>query len=83
MGTKEETLAAIYLCVEKARGKGHGLPPALRAMEETVLSSLSLSARSDLPEVAERILTAWTDEHYLPAELAELLQRRLQETSLT
>ncbi len=72
VGTKEETLAAIYLCVEKARGEGRGLPPALRAMEETVLSS-----RSDLPALAESILTGWTDQHYLPAELAAALRQKV------
>ena len=83
VGTREETLAAIYLCVEKAREQETDLPPALRAMEETVLSSLSLSARSGLPDSVESILAAWTDEHHLPPDLAEALHRRLQETSLT
>ena len=77
VGTKEETLAAIYLCVEKARGEGTTLPPALRTVEKTVLSSLSLSAGSDLPALAERILTAWTDEHHLPPDLAEALRQKV------
>ena len=77
VGTKEETLAAIYLCVEKARGEGSILPPALRAMEETVLSSLSRSAGSDLPALAENILTAWTDEHHLPPDLAAALRQKV------
>ena len=72
VGTKEETLAAIYLGVEKARREGHGLPPALRTIEKTVLSS-----GSDLPALAESILTAWTDEHYLPVELAAALRQKV------
>ncbi|MBI1956294.1 MAG: hypothetical protein HYS38_07855 [Acidobacteria bacterium] len=70
VGTKEETLAAIYLCAQKYRGQGIELPPALRAIEETVLST-----RSDLPQLAQRVLTAWTDEHHLPPELVEIIRR--------
>ncbi|MBI3894719.1 MAG: hypothetical protein HY313_02190 [Acidobacteria bacterium] len=71
VGTKEETLAAIYLCAQKYREQGIELPPALRALEETVLS-----ARSDLPQLAHRVLTAWTDQHHLPANLSEQLRQR-------
>ena len=65
VGTKEETLAALYLCAEKYREQRIELPPALRAIEGTV------------PQLAQRVLTAWTDQHYLPANLADLLRQRI------
>ena len=68
VGTREETLAAIYLCVEKIKKRGIRLPVALREIEKTVLAK-----RRDLPELAHRIFTAWTDQHHLPRNLAQFL----------
>ena len=76
VGTREETLAAIYLCVEKMKKQGVSLTPALRSIEETILS-----LRPDLPELTHRVLAAWTDQHHLPPELADLLRWRLRENS--
>ncbi|OFW10376.1 MAG: hypothetical protein A3H27_10180 [Acidobacteria bacterium RIFCSPLOWO2_02_FULL_59_13] len=70
VGTKEETLAAIHLCVEKYRKEGLELPPALGGIEESVLSK-----RTDLPEVARRVLGAWNEEHFVPEELIRRLRR--------
>ncbi|MBI4458807.1 MAG: hypothetical protein HY648_01955 [Acidobacteria bacterium] len=70
VGTKEETLAALYLCVQRYREQGIELPPALRTIEETTLSS-----RSGLPRVARSVLNAWTDQHVLPPELATALRQ--------
>ena len=72
VGTRDETLAALYLCVEKYREQGIAVPAALAAIERQVLSS-----RSDLPALARRVLTAWTDRHNLPPELADLLRKQL------
>jgi hypothetical protein len=72
VGTREETLAALYLCVEKYKEQGIAVPAALVAIEAEVLSS-----RSDLPALARRVLTAWTDQHHLPPELADLLRRKV------
>jgi hypothetical protein len=73
VGTREETLAAIHLCVERYRGEQVALPPALQAMQESVLSG-----RGDLPQLAQRILTSWSDQHFLPRQIAERLQRDLR-----
>ena len=72
VGTKEETLAALYLCAQKYREQGIELPPALSGIEETVLFT-----RSDLPELSRSVLTAWSDQHYLPPELAEALRQKV------
>ncbi len=70
VGTREETLAAMHLCVEKYRTQGLTLPPALQTIQQSVLST-----RRDLPQLAQRILASWTDQHHLPAELAQLFRR--------
>jgi hypothetical protein len=70
VGTKEETLAAVHLCVEQYIQQRIPLPPALAAMQQSVLAS-----RSDLPALARSILTAWSDQHHLPGDLAEQLRK--------
>ncbi|HWP84027.1 MAG TPA: hypothetical protein VNN17_02465, partial [Terriglobia bacterium] len=70
VGTREETVAAIHLCVEKYRQQGIPLPPALETVRQTVLA-----ARTDLPALARRILASWSEQHHLPADLAEQLRR--------
>jgi hypothetical protein len=72
VGTREETLAAIHLCVVKYRAEGIELPPPLAAIERTVLASHP--SGPDLPDLAQRILASWSDHHYLPAELARQLR---------
>jgi hypothetical protein len=70
VGTREETLAAIHLCVEKYRAEQTPLPSALQTMQETVLS-----ARTDLPQLAQRILSSWSENHYISKELIRRLRR--------
>lgn len=72
VGTRDETLAALYLCVEQYHDQGVSIPAALRIIEETVLSN-----RSDLDELARRVLTAWTDQHHLPSEIAARLRQQI------
>jgi hypothetical protein len=70
VGTKEETLAAMHLCVEKYKEQSLALPPALATINTTVLA-----ARSGLDVIAQRVLTSWTDQHFVPADAAALLRR--------
>ena len=71
VGTRDETLAAIYLSVEKMKQQGIPLPPALREIEKTILST-----RRDLSDLAHCILTAWSEEHHVPPKLAEVLRQQ-------
>ena len=66
VGTREETLAAVHLCVEKYREEQVPLPASLQTMQETVLS-----ARTDLPELTQRVLA---DQHFLPPELQDTIR---------
>jgi hypothetical protein len=70
VGTRDETLAAIYISTERMKQQGLALPAALREIEKTVLAN-----RRDLPQLAEEILTSWGEEHHVPPELAALLRR--------
>ena len=72
VGTKEETRAALYLCIQTYRNQGIELPAVLLAAEQTILSS-----GSDLPKLARSILTAWTEQHHIPADLAERLRQKV------
>jgi hypothetical protein len=67
-------MAALYLCVEKYKKEAIEMPPALRAIETSVLS-----LRGDLPATVQHVLTAWTDQHHLPPELATALRREVTE----
>lgn len=71
VGTKEETLAAIHLCIEKYKLQGVALPLSLATIERTVLAS-----RSDLPALAHHILASWTEMHHISADLLPLLRRQ-------
>ena len=71
VGTREETLAAVHWCIEKHRAQGIALPAALETIQET-----ALSARTDVPQLTQRILTSWTDQHFLPLDISNLLRVR-------
>ncbi len=72
VGTREETLAALHLSVERFREQGIALPGPLREIEARVLA-----ARTDLGELARNILSGWTGDHHIPSELAAALQQAL------
>ncbi len=74
VGTRDETLAALYLCVEKYKKQGVAIPAALAEIERTVLAF-----GSDLPGLARRVLSAWTDQHHLPPEFARVLRASVAE----
>jgi len=70
VGTREETLAAIYLSVEHMKTVEGALTPALEEIEGSVLAK-----RRNLHDVARQILTAWTDDHHVPQDLADPIRR--------
>jgi len=70
VGTREETLVAIYLCAEKYKEQRVPLPDSLREIGKTVLAS-----QRDLPERSRLVLGAWSDQNYLPPDLAERVRR--------
>lgn len=71
VGTREETLAALHLCVEKYQQQDVSLPPSLATIQQTVLAS-----RPNLPALARRILASWSDQHHLPAWLSALIRKQ-------
>lgn len=74
VGTVEETLAALYLSLERAKARRDPLPPILRYVEAHLLPK-----HPDLPGRAQGILSGWSEHHYVPQEYAQLLKDRIRE----
>jgi hypothetical protein len=72
VGTFDETIAALYLSVAKAKRLAGGLPRALRWAEREVLP-----VHPDAALLARRSTSDWGDEHHLPPEYAAALKSKL------
>lgn len=69
VGTKEETLAALYLSLQKAQAKGP-LPHVLMKFKNEILPK-----HLDLDQLSEKIPSSWNKEHNLPTDLEEILKK--------
>ena len=69
VGTREETVAALFLTVKHFRDQGIGLPAALREISETVLDSCTNPL-----EVSQRVMSARSDAHFVPEEFIRRLR---------
>lgn len=72
VGTKEETLAAFYLCIKKARRQGWPLPIVLQSVDEKILS-----LQQDMEERTAAILGSWNNQHAIPADIKKSLKSSL------
>ena len=72
VGTRQETLAGLYLNIKRRKARGEPLTPLLAWVEREVLAP-----HRDLGALADSILTAWSDNHYLPPQYAALLKAQL------
>jgi hypothetical protein len=70
VGTREETVAALFLTVKHFRDQGIALPSALREISETVLDSCTNPL-----EVSQRVMSARSDAHFVPDEFVRRLRR--------
>lgn len=70
VGTKEETLIALYLSLKK--NKQTPPPLVLRYLKEEVFPKYS-----DLEARAKKILTSWDQENNLPPTLIEILKKKI------
>jgi hypothetical protein len=77
VGTHEETIAALYLGLQRVRSSNRELPTALRFAEAEILP-----AYPQAEEMAKAVLSAWNAEHNLPVEFEKLLRRRLNSAGL-
>lgn len=68
VGTREETVAALFLTVKHFRDQGIALPAALREISDTVLD-----ACTNPLAVAERVMAARSDDHFVPPHLIGIL----------
>ncbi len=72
VGTREELLAGLFLSLRRRAAAGAALPPLLNQVEREILAP-----QQDLAGLSSAILSAWSDQHYLPPELATLLKGQL------
>ena len=62
-----------YLCYPCNIRIGHA---EKYGIETSQIEKAYLAMQPDLPERARRVLSAWTEQHYLPPDLAETLRRK-------
>jgi UDP-N-acetyl-alpha-D-muramoyl-L-alanyl-L-glutamate epimerase len=72
VGTRQETLAGLYLSIRRRRARHEPLTPLLAQVEREILAP-----QEDLAAISEGILNAWSDDHYLPPEFARLFKGQL------
>ncbi len=72
VGTREELLAGLFLSVRRRAAAGAALTPLLAGVEREILAP-----QQDLAGLSSAILSAWSEQHHLPPELAALLKRQL------
>jgi hypothetical protein len=72
VGTREETLAGLYLSIKRRKARGEPLTPLLAQIEREILAP-----HHDLGMLSDSILTAWSDNHYLPPQYAALLKGQI------
>jgi hypothetical protein len=69
VGTRQELLVGLFLSVKRRKAAHATLPPLLAQAEREILPS-----QHDLPALSTAILSAFSERHYLPPELAALLK---------
>ena len=73
VGSFEETVAAFYFSILKAREGGGRLPFILEEVEKEILAS-----EKNLAERAQAILFSWNDDNFLPGDLRDLLKGEIE-----
>ena len=72
VGTKEETKATFYLGLKKTK---KSLPVILAKFKEEIIPK-----HLNLDQLSDKILNSWNKDHNLPADLEEILKKRLLES---
>jgi len=78
VGTHEESIAAFYLCVQKAREKNTQLPTLLQLVWDQVLSK-----QHNLKKRSRNILHSWNQNHQLPGKIEVLIQDAIKNLKKT
>ena len=72
VGTTEEMLVALYLCVQQAKELDALLPVVLRDVETDILPHYP-----DLQQRVNSLLLAWSEDHYVPQKYTKVLRDSL------
>ena len=69
VGTREESLVAFYLSVQKYKEQKKSLPLILKTIDQKILSK-----QQGMKKRAEKILKSWNKKNFVPAELVSKLK---------
>jgi hypothetical protein len=72
VGTRQETLAGLYLSIAGRKRRHEPVPSMLARVEGELLAP-----QEGLAAISDSVLTAWSDNHYLPADLAARLKAQI------
>jgi hypothetical protein len=72
VGTRDETVAALHLALDRARRESLKLPLALQYVEKEVLPRFPNAA-----EISKDVLNGWSADHCLPQVYEEILKAQL------
>lgn len=77
VGTRAEILASLYLSIRKASRDRRELPTVLSYIDQHVLPMYP-----DIPRTAERILSSWSNQHYIPKTYVSYLRHAAENLSI-
>lgn len=69
VGTKEETLAAFYLCIKKAKKRKSPLPIVLQLVDENIISQ-----QKEMETRSQSIMQSWNSLHTVPCSIENILR---------
>jgi hypothetical protein len=72
VGTRQETLAGLYLSIRRRQRRHEPVPLLLECVEREVLAP-----QGDLAAMSDTVMAAWSDNHHLPAALAARLKAQI------
>ena len=70
VGTKEESLVAVYLCLQWYIDHQQALPPLLQTVADTVLIH-----EQNLAQRADKLLSSWNHHHAVPVALQHIMEK--------
>ena len=78
VGTRQESLVALFLSIERYKAQRATLPALLERAERDILPSIGMTTK-ELCRLSRSILSAWSDRHYLSADYVGLLKSQLSD----
>ena len=87
VGTHEETTLAFYLAVQHYKKHAQPLPILLEKVAQELENNQKLTTgpdgQSNFSDRVTTLISDWNSQHYIPEQLAALLQKSLQDSKVT